>query len=190
MARGSTILVFGVSGVGKTSSCEDYVRQHPEWLYLRASALLSTATGETPETLRTQTAGAIRSNQNLLGRALSAARADQQYRPVLLDAHAVIDNDKTLVEVPIAVVSDLGADGMILLEATPEDIALRRSRGLRPRPTRSIEELGREIAAESRIVDAYARKLNIPLASAVVGADFSLDPLIDKLSPAMARTAH
>lgn len=181
MVSTRTILVFGVSGVGKTSSCEDYVRRHPDWLYLRASALLALATGEAPETLRTDTAGSIKSNQSLLGNALRAARAQQPGRSVLLDAHAIIDNDKALVEVPLDAVADLGADAMILLEAGVEALARRRAHAHRQRPIRSLEQLGREIAAESKTVEAYARKLKIPLASAIVGPGFSLDPLIDRL---------
>ncbi|WP_164523271.1 AAA family ATPase [Sphingomonas koreensis] len=189
MAPSSTILVFGVSGVGKTVSCEDYVSRHPEWLYLRASALLAEITGETPESLRTETAGSIKSNQNLLGEALRAARAKQGQRSILLDAHAIIDNDKALVEVPLEAVADLGADAMILLEASAQDLAQRRAQAHRRRPARSIDQLTREIAAESQTVAGYARKLKIPLASAIVGASFSLDPIIDKLAPKLAQPA-
>lgn len=181
MASTHTILVFGVSGVGKTSSCEDYVRRHPEWLYLRASALLSQETGESPETLRTENAGSIKSNQSLLGNALRASRAKNPGRSLLLDAHAVIDNDSALVEVPLDAVADLGADAMILLEASAEDLAQRRTDPHRRRPVRTLEQLSREITAENKTVTAYSRKLKIPLASAVVGVGFRLDPLIDRL---------
>lgn len=189
MLPARTILVFGVSGVGKTSSCEDYVRRHPEWLYLRASALLAEATGEAPETLRTEAEGSIKSNQSLLGNALRAARAKQPDRSILLDAHAIIDNDKALVEVPLDAVADLGADAMILLEATAEALAHRRSHAHRQRPIRSLEQLGREISAESKTVAVYARKLKIPLESAMVGAGFSLDPLIGRLVRKLAPPA-
>ena len=40
MERGPCILVFGVSGVGKTLSCQDYVARHPEWLHLRADGFI------------------------------------------------------------------------------------------------------------------------------------------------------
>jgi adenylate kinase len=184
---GSTILVFGVSGVGKTSSCEDYAKRHPSWLYLRASALLAQATGETPEALRTEAAVSIKLNQSLLGQSLYAARKRHPDRSILLDAHAIIDNDKTLVEVPLDAVENLHADGMILLEAHAEDLANRRSHARRQRPARSIKQLERESAAERKAVVAYAAKLRIPLESAIVGGDFSLDPLIDRLAQRLAR---
>ena len=189
MAPGSIILVFGVSGVGKTFSCEDFASRHPEWLYLRASALLAKVTKETPETLRTEAEDSIRSNQSLLGDALRAARIGRVDRPVLLDAHAVIDNEKGLVEVPIQAVADLGGDAIILLEALAEDLAVRRLESIRRRPGRTIEQLKLEIAAENRTVAAYARKLNIPLALAMVCEGFSLDPIIDELAHLLARGA-
>lgn len=187
MEPGRTILIFGVSGVGKTSSCEDFVSRRPEWLYLRASSLLASATGETPETLRTETAWSIKSNQGLLGDALRAARTGREDRSVLLDAHAVIDNDNGLVEVPVEAVANLGADAIILLEASAEELAIRRLKSLRPRPVRTIEQLKLEIIAESRAVAAYCRELNIPCASAMVVAGFRLDPVIHKLALSLAK---
>ena len=125
----------------------------------------------------------------ILADALHEARASHHNRSILLDAHAIIDNDKGLVEVPVEAVAALGADAMILLEASAEDLALRRSKAHRWRPARSIEELQREIDLENNTVAAYARELKVPLALALVDAGFSLDPLIDKLAQILERPA-
>jgi len=181
MARGPCILVFGVSGVGKTSSCTDYVTRHPEWLYLRASALLSDATGESTEALRVSSGEAIRRNQQLLGAALERARAGREAAPVLIDAHAVIDNDRDLVTVPVEAVASLGGEGIILLELPAEMLAARRAGSDRPRPARSAQELDREARLEAGAARGYAAVLEIPLVSARVEGAFRLDPLVDEL---------
>ncbi|VWX50863.1 AAA family ATPase [Novosphingobium sp. 9U] len=181
MARGLCILVFGVSGVGKTSSCTDYVARHPEWLYLRASALLSDATGESAEALRTSSEDAILRNQRLLGVALKRARAGREASPVLIDAHAVIDNDRDLVTVPVDAVASLYADGIVLLELSATMLAARRAGSDRLRPTRSAYSLDRESRLESAAVRSYATALGIPFARGKVEGDFRLDPLIDEL---------
>ncbi|MEI9412919.1 AAA family ATPase [Mesorhizobium sp. Ld1326N3] len=173
--------MLGVSGVGKTSKCLDYVARHPEWLYLRASALLSEATGKTTEALRTGSDMAIRDNQLLLGAALDRARTGREASPVLVDGHAVIDNDKHLVPVPVEAIAALRPDGFILLEASIEVLASRRDTAPRIRPRRSLADLARLMQAERDTVSTYAAILNLPLAHAQVEDVFQLDQLIDDL---------
>ena len=181
MGKGVCILVFGVSGVGKTSSCADYVARHPEWLHLRASALLSGATGESAEALRTSSYETIRGNQQLLGAALERARSGREAAPILIDAHAAIDNDSDLVPVPIDSVASLHCDGMILLELPTDTLAARRANANRPRPARSKLALDLEASLEADTVRSYAVALNIPLVCAKVGDAFRLDSLIDEI---------
>ena len=181
MERGPCILVFGVSGVGKTLSCQDYVARHPEWLHLRASTLLSEATGKTAEALRKSSDQAIRDNQRLLSEALDRARTGREASPVLIDGHAVIDNDVDLVPVPLEAVAALRADGFILLEVPVETLAARRADANRTRPLRSYAGLAREVRMERETVRSYAALLDIPLASAQANDNFQLDALIDTL---------
>lgn len=175
------ILVFGLSGVGKTTACMDFVRRHPDWQYLRASALLSDATGKDPEMLRTAEKSVIRDNQRLLGDAFDRARAPRAGAPVLVDAHAVIDNDSDLVTVPVEVVGSLNPSGLILLELPAESLAERRGSGDRQRPDRPVDALAREAQLEAAAVSRYALVLDVPLAQATVDSAFTLDRLIDEL---------
>lgn len=179
---GPCILVFGLSGVGKTTACMDFARRHPNWQYLRASALLSDATGEDPETLRIAEKSTIRKNQSLLAGALEKARIRQDWAPVLVDAHAVIDNDSDLVVVPLEVVASMHPTGLILLELTANSLAERRRSGGKQRPVRAIDALAGQARIEAEAVSGYAKTLDIPLARATVDGEFTLDRLIEEVT--------
>jgi adenylate kinase len=142
--RGETIVVFGISGAGKTSSCLTFVKGNPEYLHLSASELLRGAAAADPASLRISPADQILENQKLLPSALRARREGQWHRPVLIDAHSVIDNDRELVRIPVEVIRSLDPDGLLLMEAAPEIIAARRSEPGSRRPARSIDQIVRE----------------------------------------------
>ena len=183
MKKGHCILVFGVSGVGKTVSCEDFSLRHPNYLYTRASKLLSEASSESSEKLRTSDADRVISNQKLLISRFWEFRKGQLDRPILLDAHAVIDNDATLIKVPVQVVTALEPAALILLEAPINLLVQRRASGIRQRPPRTPEQLRLEMNAESQAVKEYSRELRVPLAIGNVLEDFRLDELINKVAP-------
>lgn len=173
------VLVFGVSGVGKTHACADYVARHPDTLFVSASSLLKAATAESGEALRTASPANIRNNQVLLAGALAAFRAGREALPILIDAHGVIDNDREFVRIPLSAVRSLSPDRLILLEAAPALVAERRVTAARLRPQRTIEAIVREIAAERDAVKSYARALDLDLAIAEVVPGFKLDTLLE-----------
>lgn len=184
---GPCVLVFGVSGVGKTSACADYAARHPKILSVSASSLLKAATAASGESLRTASAQVIRHNQSRLAKALSDYRAGREEFPILVDAHAVIDNDEEFVRVPLTAIQSIGPNLLILLEAPPDRISAHRTSDVRPRPLRSIEAISREMKAERAAVSDYAAALGIDLLVAEVRPGFRLDDLLkDKLS----RSAH
>lgn len=173
------VLVFGVSGVGKTYACADYSARHPDTLFVSASSLLKTATADSDEALRTASPDKIRNNQALLAGALAAFRAGREALPILIDAHGVIDNDSEFVRIPLSAVRSLSPDRLILLEAAPALVAQRRAADVRLRPQRPIEAIIREIAAEREAVKSYAHALDLDLAIAEVVPGFRLDPLLE-----------
>lgn len=175
--RGLCVIVFGISGVGKTTECEAYIGQHPDWMHVSASQLLREATNVSNEDLRTASADGIRANQQLLGEMLTKHRLGRESRPILIDAHAVIDNDRQLVRVPIEAVRSLSPDGMILLEAPASLIAQRRLTG-RHRPQRSIADIRRELSAERQTVRRYAKELRVPLQEGEATGSLTLDRLL------------
>ena len=98
--------------------------------------------------------------------------------PLLIDAHGVIDNDRELVRVPVSAVRPLRPDLLVLLQASPVQIAARRVQDLRVRPSRSIEEIAHEIQAEYETVQGYATELGIELLIGEVNTSFKLDALL------------
>lgn len=98
---GKTILVLGLSGVGKSWLCSRLASVR-EAVHVSASDLLSSAkaalSGEVPtaEQLRT---GQVLDNQMLLTTAFSRMRAAETGL-LLLDGHNVVDDGRTLVRVP------------------------------------------------------------------------------------------
>jgi adenylate kinase len=187
--RGNTILVFGISGVGKTTSCRLLVQRHSTYLYMSASELLRDATALDTGQLRTSAAGRILQNQSLLGAALRARREGHWDRPVLIDAHSVIDNDLELVVIPVGVIASLEPDGLILLEASPKTIAMRRAQDGSRRPQRSIEDLAIESEVAREAVVTYSRELHLPLEIGFVDEGFRLEGLVDVVTRQIRRSA-
>lgn len=173
------VLIFGISGVGKTTACADFVDRHPQFLHLRASAILSEARSRAVEALRNAEASEINSNQQILVEALNSIREENPNRPMLIDAHAVIDNDRELVRVPGYVVRAIKPTGLVLLEAPAEDVRIRRSADSRYRPMRTIAAIRSEMAAEREAVTEFARELGVPLVIRTVEATFKLDEALE-----------
>jgi adenylate kinase len=96
--RFGTVVVFGISGVGKSTACASYVLRHPTVLHTSAGALLQEAKNIESSALRIQDPQTILQNQNLLGDALTRFRLGREGADLLIDAHSVIDNDHELVE--------------------------------------------------------------------------------------------
>lgn len=160
---GPVIGLFGLSGVGKTKYAQEVVAREPRILHLQASELLRRASGLNDEELRTARRDRLIANQGALAAAMEEARAGRRDRPVLIDAHSVIDNDIELVDVPFEAIAPLRIDSFVFLRANPELIVTRRSRSDRPRPYRSAETLAEH---QRRALDAcghYAARSNAPL---------------------------
>ncbi len=138
---GPVVGLFGLSGVGKTRYAKEVVAREPRVLHLQASELLRRASGLDDEELRTARRDRLVANQGALAAALHEARAGRRDRPVLIDAHSVIDNDVELVDVPFEAIDPLRINAFVFLHAAPELIVARRSRSDRLRPFRSAETL-------------------------------------------------
>lgn len=182
MERAPLIMIFGISGVGKTTACLAYVSTHPRYLYGRASAILQKAHGIPIEVLRTETASSVIENQAVLPPAVMVLRRAEPSKTMLLDSHAVIDNDAVIVEVPLDIVTALEPDGFILLEADSATIKQRRDEASRPRPQRSVAQIDDEAQAERKAVVSYAKALDKPLVIDVVTSQYDLKSAIDQLN--------
>ncbi|MGY4282030.1 adenylate kinase [Bradyrhizobium sp. LM2.7] len=131
--------------------------------------------------LRTDVAGNILQNQNLLGEALKHFRLGRETSDVLIDAHSVIDNDHELIEVPIDAVRAMSPSGLVLLEAPPELVAERRRKDARLRPSRTAEELQFQTGVARRVCESYASELGLPLEIGTAMHDGDLEVLIQRM---------
>jgi adenylate kinase len=179
--RGHCILVFGAPGVGKTTACTAFSANHPNVIYRRASQLLGEVKGANAEDLRRASASEIASNQSLISTQLNILRNGRWEMPVLIDGHAVIDNDRSLIVVPIDAVSAMLPDALLLLEASPEVILARRLNDERRRPQRTLQQIDAEVMAERRAVVSYAETLGLPFRIDQVNNIYTMDQSIADL---------
>lgn len=165
MTAGHTLILFGVSGVGKTTAAQAAMRRFPDLLHFQASTLLKAALAQSGEALRTADASRIASNQTGLYDALCEARSLHLGRPALLDAHSVIDNDVELVDISLEVFAAIQPAAIALLLAPPATLLRRRLEDQRARPERSLEELERYQRRSEDAARGFAISLNVPFAA-------------------------
>ncbi|MEP1610531.1 MAG: AAA family ATPase [Roseobacter sp.] len=137
------VALVGVSGVGKSTflrKCSETI----EFLHLEASSLIKEqkrfieGASATSEQLR---AGVILDNQELLISAFKR-RSDEEDRLCVLDGHTVIDTGCRLQKIPASVFGEIGIRKIIILQADPNDIQIRRQVDqTRERPQRTTAEL-------------------------------------------------
>ena len=175
------VLVFGISGVGKSTACASYIARHPLVLHTSAGALLQAAKNIDSALLRTDVSRDILQNQNLLGEALKRFRLGRETSDILIDAHSIIDNDQELVEVPIDVVRAMNPNGLVLLEAPAALVIERRRKDARLRPSRTAEELQFQMGVARRVCERYASELGLPLEIGAAMRDGDLDALIESM---------
>jgi adenylate kinase len=172
------VVVFGVSGVGKTTACRSYISRHHDVFHVSAGDLLKKVSGRTGEGLRLATSSDIQQNQNRLGPAFEDWRSDNGAANVLIDAHSIIDNNRELIQIPVEVIRSLNPSAMVLLEASPEVITKRRESDCRSRPTRSMGEIREQLLLSRELCLNYERELNVPLEIGVALQDDDFDLLV------------
>lgn len=163
MNAAPVIAILGLSGSGKSHLARTIARARPNLLRVTAGGLLRRSFHTTGEKLRTAQSENVRDNQFELANALANERAGQLERPVLLEAHAFIDNDTELVDIPTAVMASLGLAAIILVDAPATAVLERRAGDTRKRPRRSLVELRRQRKRLRELAEVYASALDIPL---------------------------
>lgn len=175
-------IVFGVSGVGKTAACRDFVARHPHYLLLSASSLIAEAKGVSLISLRTASVQQLLTNQELLQLAVENRLRKHDTSSFILDGQCVLDNGTDIVVLPAEAIAPFRANGLVLLEAPASVIVDRRSRDARERPLRSIREISEQLAMNREAVESYATHLKIPFVFAEAKGALSLDGAVNALS--------
>ncbi|MDR7040317.1 adenylate kinase [Methylobacterium sp. BE186] len=160
---GIVVPVFGISGVGKTTLCRNFVARNPAYMHLQASELLRELKGVDPESLRQSSPSEIETNQKSLAFALQKKIENDKICRILLDAHSLIDNGSTLVPISPDIIASFRPKSLIVIEEDPQLIYERRLRDQRARPIRSISELHQQQAASTSQALLYSHALNLPI---------------------------
>jgi adenylate kinase len=157
--------MLGLSGSGKTRLAARIVAARPDFLKLSAGRLLREALHTTGRALRTAPSEEVLENQRRLVQVLQHARAGREGQPVLLEAHAFVDNDRELIDVPVDVMRAMDVSGLLVLVASPEIIHNRRVTDLRRRrPHRTVDDLSRQQEHMLELARKYASGLPAEIA--------------------------
>lgn len=154
-------IVFGISGVGKSTACVEYIAMHPEFVHIRASDLFEDLQGKTFEDRPVNRAI---DDQEILLRALQRRRQIDPTRSILLDAHSIVPSLCGYVPVPTKVIERIAPARLFFLEAAPNVIiSRRRARAPEmdpggPDEVRSLQNMAR------MVVETYSHDLSVPLA--------------------------
>jgi adenylate kinase len=184
------ILVFGVSGSGKTTCCTQLAKRHKGLCHLNAGKLISEAyKGE--RLLRTPSAAEALRRQSLLGPALRKRLRGSKSVHVLVEAHSFLHCDGGVLRIPTRIVASLNPDAFILVQASAPLIAKRRlsrcSSGGSPFQLHE-EEIQRELSISRHQVGQYARTLKRPFMIKNNSINCDLWPQVSFLT--RARQAH
>ncbi len=163
------LIVFGVSGVGKTTACAEYARRNENVEHLSASQLLflerSSAIGRSEDE-------ALLDQHRLVERVLQA-RAATTADVLLLDAHSVILVGDRWLTVPVDIIASMEPTGLIFFEADPEVIMHRRSgRGDQVTGVPDLAGIKQFQLVALRAAEEYSQILECPIS--IVNADQSI----------------
>ncbi len=157
-------LVVGVSGVGK-SYVIGRCAANAGFIHVQASEVLRQAKADLlartvdREELRK---GQVLDNQTLLSEAFGKLRA-RQSRPIIFDAHNIIDTDDGYVEIPLDVFRLIDPYVVIALSGDPESILGHRTRDTdRVRPDRTSGQIAEYQALVIALAEKHARDLSVP----------------------------
>ena len=176
-----TIVVLGISGVGKSHLARGIVGRDRRFVHVQASELLKTAMAArsaTPVQSETLRGGAVVDNQALLLEAFAVRRATEE-RHILFDGHNLIDTPGGLVVIPSAVFEGLNPLGIVLVQDDPERVVARRAADAsRIRPSRSATELDGHQAKVEVLATEVAERIGVPMVKVRSGADAAFEQAV------------
>lgn len=184
MSRTVTVLVCGISGVGKTRLISKVLDRFPDALTWRAGEIVGDARKTfDAERLRTLPSSEIARSQELLVDGFARRAGLKAGHTVILDAHAVLDTDEGLYDIPVDVICRLAPSCLVHVEDDVAQIASRRQADAsRQRPRRTWEQLGEYQERSIRVCTEFASVLGISLSRIRSGDESSLAAAISSVS--------
>lgn len=160
MSLSTTIIIIGVSGVGKSTLIRSVVSEIPSCRHVQASQLLKDALKAHTEELRL---GQVLDNQKVLIEAFQRVRVLTE-DVILLDAHCIIDSDRGVEIIPELVFRSLEPRGFVEVWDEPGAVVLRRVLDAkRVRPARDEVAIREHQTLSSETVEQYAGQIGVPL---------------------------
>lgn len=151
-----TSIVFGLSGVGKTTACLHYLETSPACQYISVSAVLRDISGDAKIWSLPRKEMQIR----------LASEVAARFRPDcerLIDAHSLIETDEDSYEVPVDAIRLMEPTTLVFLQQAPNEIYRRRKSDRRTRLTAEVAELAILQERARDIVEGYSKELGISL---------------------------
>jgi len=157
MLRPDLTVVFGVSGVGKTTACANLAQRRPNFRHITASQLIDRGRLAT-----SRTADQVYATQVEIIERLRDIR-ESEPRRIILDGHCVIRLATGLYQLPSNFIAEIAPAMIILIEADPETIQKRRTERTSGVETETLDGIAQEVCLTRETCLAYHRDLSIPL---------------------------
>jgi adenylate kinase len=160
-----TVIVCGISGVGKTHLIRSVLAQLPNAVTWSASEIIGEARGNTnPEYLHTLPTDELARSQEMLVRSFAQRREEARTPLILLDAHCVLDTDGGIFEIETQVMRRLAPEAFVHVEDHVGRILERRAQDTqRRRPARSLEQLQQYQDRSRQVCRQYEAALRRPM---------------------------
>lgn len=186
MGIAKVIAVFGLSGVGKSTTLQQVVAESGGLaIVMNAGALIGRRKQNkgSDENLRLLPTKEIQHNQEILIEELARERKSIGAQVLLLDGHCVIDNGDRLVPIPIEVIKKLDLAALVFVQEEVERIRERRLRDeKRSRPNLSVAELAKQQKKALEVCSVYASVLGLPLTIVTVEQWQLIAELVDEIA--------
>jgi len=102
------IAVFGLSGVGKSTLINDFIKHSPEWTHLQAGQLIKDELKKVDhDKLRLEGNEAILKNQYLMIDAFWREIDMKQLSSIIFDGHSIIDTGTDILDIPVDIIRAL-----------------------------------------------------------------------------------
>lgn len=157
-------VIAGLSGVGKTYVIQNLMHESDDYAHFSAGTLITKRRANIDrDRLRELDKDTILSNQYLLVEQFKEELLSlDATKRILFDAHMLIDNDHSIVEVPYEVFERLSPTRFIFLSDDEHKILDRRKNdGARTRPIRSISQIMEQQRESIRLAKEYSQRLSI-----------------------------
>lgn len=159
------IAIFGLSGVGKSTLINHFIKNSPEWAHLQAGQLIKAELKNVDhDKLRLEGNEAILKNQYLMIDAFWKEIDTKQLSKVIFDGHSIIDSGGDILDIPVDVIQALKPKKLLFIKVSPSTIFTRRANdNSRNRPALSEEQIEEQQNRALRQVEVYGKSLSVPV---------------------------